>query len=226
MKFFKYLLLFIIVSVITSCLQVSSTKSILKFNNTPSNLIYSAASRQQSINAFKTTVYPLITKMTCVDCHGDAKKYQPYYAVSDVAQAWQTILVDAKKINLETPEASRIYLRLKNDHHNCLDCDQEAAVILSAIKKWKELVKADSGSAIKTDLLYFKNTVLINPEAEYGTILFEAEQDNFPQAMTGRFVSADDGKASGFKYALTPTPFGNPTKLPVVGCLLWYTNGK
>jgi hypothetical protein len=159
--------------------------------------------------------------MTCVDCHGDTKKYQPYYAVSDAAQAWQTILVDAKKINLETPEASRIYLRLKNDHHNCFtdaadkDCDQEAAVILSAIKKWKELVKADSGSAIKTDLLYFKNTVLINPEAEYGTILFEAEQDNFPQAMTGRFVSADDGKASGFKYALTPMPFGNPTTAAV-----------
>jgi hypothetical protein len=210
----------VVISVlVTSCLFGSKgSKSTLKFNNTPiSNTSVSGNDKQKSIEAFKTTVYPLITTMSCVQCHGDSKKYQPYYAVSDVSLAWQSILIDAKKVNLENPETSRIYLRLKIDRHNCLtdsadqECDSEAASLLTAIKRWKDMVKLSSGSAIKTDPFYFKDTSLSNPDAEFGTFLIEAEQDNFPEAMGGRFVTELDSRASGFKYAMTGMPAANPT---------------
>jgi hypothetical protein len=174
---------------------------------------------QKSIDAFKATVYPMVTTMSCVQCHGDAKAYQPYYAVSDVNAAWQTILIDSKKINLENPESSRIYLRLKNDHHNCLtggddtDCDSEAAAMLAAIVKWKDMIKVSTttDSGIKTATIKYKDLTLTTPDAEFGTLLMEAEQTEFPQAMGGRFIPEADGNASNFSYALTPAAPVNPT---------------
>lgn len=179
-----------------------------------------ADEKVKSIEAFKQTVYPMVTTMSCVNCHGDAKVYQPYYAVSNANQAWQTILIDAKKINLDSPESSRIYLRLKNDHHNCLtgggdtDCDTEAAAMLAAIVKWKDMIKvtaAPSTSGIKTTSLKYKDLTLTTPDAEYGTLLMEAEQPDFPQAMIGRFAPESDGVASSFSYAMTPAAPLNPT---------------
>lgn len=178
-----------------------------------------AADKQRSIDAFKATVYPMVTTMSCVQCHGDTKAYQPYYAVSDANAAWQSILIDSKKVNLENPETSRIYLRLKNDHHNCLtgggdnNCDSEAAAMLAAIVKWKDLIKvsAPAATGLKTSTINYRDLTLSIPAAEYGTLLMEAEQPEFPQAMVGRFVPDSDGNASNFSYALTPAAPVNPT---------------
>ena len=127
------------------------SKSSLKFKAGPSSgssgapVVVTGDESIKSVNAFKQTLYPVLNSMSCVSCHGDSKKYQPYYVVSDVNAAWKSILIDAKKVNLETPEASRVYLRVKNDLHNCLtgagdsDCDAEAATILEKIKKWRHI---------------------------------------------------------------------------------------
>ncbi|NOT80024.1 MAG: hypothetical protein HOP07_13600 [Bacteriovoracaceae bacterium] len=218
---FSTLLLIQIFS-ITACVQTAQeSKSSLKFKAGPSSgvsgapVVVTGDESIKSVNAFKQTLYPVLNSMSCVSCHGDSKKYQPYYIVSDVNAAWKSILLDAKKVNLETPEASRVYLRVKNDLHNCLsgagdsDCDAEAATILAEIKKWRDAVNISS-TGLKTAPIFFKDLVTSAAEAESGTFLVEAEQDDFPEAMVGRFVAEPDGKASGYRYANTPMPIGNP----------------
>jgi hypothetical protein len=216
-KFIFKLIILLLLVFIASCVPMTQTsQSNLKFQDTSSPSL-SGSDAQKSIQAFKTTLYPIVTSMSCVQCHGDAKKYQPYYAISDVDQAWKTILIHAKKVNLEYPETSRIYLRVKVDHHNCLtsatdtECDQEAANILAAINKWKNLVKVQTSTGIKTSPIFFKDTKYSEASVEYGSLLLEAEQDDFPEANVGRFVTDSDGQASGYKYALTPTPDVNPS---------------
>ncbi len=214
LKILNNILAIFYVFILVSC---GFKKNNLNFAQTSPRVGAQVVTKAQSIEAFKQTVYPLVKSMNCVECHGDSKKYQPYYAVSDVSQAWETILNDSKKVSLVNPESSRMYLRLKIDHHNCLkeardlNCDDEASTMLAAIQRWKELTTSVNGdSAFKTDAIVFQSTELILPEEDYGTLILEAEQVDFPEAMTGRFVSESDGKASGFKYALTPLPSINP----------------
>ena len=214
MKILKNIIVIFYVLSIVSCGIKDST---LKFESKTSPKVGAVVTKAEHIEAFKETVYPLVKSMNCVDCHGDSKKYQPYYAVSDVSQAWDTILNDSKKVNLDDPEASRMYLRLKIDHHNCLkeatdlNCDEEASTMLTAIKRWKDLTThVNDNSAFKTDPIVFQSTELSLPEEDYGTLIFEGEQPDFPEAMVGRFIPELDGKASGFKYALTPLPLINP----------------
>ncbi len=207
--------------VLFSCVPgTSSDKTSLKF--APNNKVTtSTASSADSVKAYKETLYPVLNSMSCVNCHGDKKLYQPYYLVSNVEESWKTILIDSKKVNLESPEASRVYLRIKNDKHNCLsgvgdsDCEDEAAKVLEAIQKWKKMVNANASAGIKTDPIQYVSAESTIPEIENGTFLIEAEQDDFPEAMVGRFTSESDGQASGYKYANTATPAANPTTAAV-----------
>ncbi len=216
---FSYFLFFLIIgSLLSSCIPAGNktSPSKLVFNETLGNG-FTGDNKAQSIEAFKITVYPVLQKMTCVECHGDARINRPYFAVSDATAGWQALLIDSRKVNLENPDGSRIYIRLKNDLHNCktsnadTDCNSEAVEILEAIVKWKELSKAFGFAGIKTNLIKFQDSDYANAETEYGTLVLEAEQNDFPEAMVGRFVTELSGLASNYKFAKTSLPSANPS---------------
>jgi cytochrome c553 len=89
---------------------------------------------------FSTTVYPLVS-MFCSRCHSPnaTVPQSPYFASSNVAQAY---LAAQPKINLNTPDLSRFYVRLATESHNCwpttpggpVDCAGSAARMLAAIQ--------------------------------------------------------------------------------------------
>ena len=84
------------------------------------------------------------TPANCGRCHSEsapqAQRQQPYFADSDLTVAFAA-LVDTRKIDINTPANSRMYLRLAQDSHNCWsDCTSNAATMLTAIENWKTAI--------------------------------------------------------------------------------------
>jgi hypothetical protein len=89
---------------------------------------------------FSSTVYPLLTQF-CSRCHSPSATVpqSPYFAQSNVADAY---IAAQPKINLNTPNLSRFYVRLATESHNCwatapggpVDCVGSAAQMLAAIQ--------------------------------------------------------------------------------------------
>ena len=88
------------------------------------------ASASESL--FESTVYPLLASF-CAGCHSDtsAVPQAPFFSSSDVDVAFD----QAKpKIDLDTPENSRLVVRLGTGFHNCwTDCQADADEMLTAI---------------------------------------------------------------------------------------------
>jgi len=98
--------------------------------------------------------------VNCSRCHSKdaapANRQTPYFANLAGATPTEALatalkeLVDNRKIDLNTPENSRIYLRLQNDKHNCWsDCGQNATTMLNAIYAWQKV--ASSGPAVPAE---------------------------------------------------------------------------
>src|SRR6185503_1706871 len=71
----------------------------------------------------------------CVRCHSSAAatQQQPFFADADVDAAYAAI---KQKINLDTPDQSRLFLRLRDESHNCwgtAGCAANAQTMLDAI---------------------------------------------------------------------------------------------
>jgi len=80
----------------------------------------------------------------CVNCHG--ANQDPRFAVVDIDTAYNAI-VSQQKVNLNNPELSRVYLRPKDDRHNCggiAECDRIAADFLAAIQDWANQTSASA----------------------------------------------------------------------------------
>jgi hypothetical protein len=74
----------------------------------------------------------------CAKCHASTATtpQSPFFASNDPDEAYAAV---KPKINLDTPELSRLYVRLKEESHNCwTDCDTSAAVMLAAIKSFTD----------------------------------------------------------------------------------------
>lgn len=96
---------------------------------------------------YNTYVYGPIISQYCQECHSEnanqAQRQQPYFADTDLTVAFNAI-VDNRKIDINTPANSRVYLRLAQDSHNCWsDCTSNAATMLSAIQAWKDAIIAN-----------------------------------------------------------------------------------
>ncbi len=93
---------------------------------------------------FAATIYPLLEQF-CARCHsGSATVPQaPFFASGDLAEAYAAAQA---KINLDTPAASRFYLRLYEESHNCwattpgsaTDCPGSAQRMLDAIQAFAD----------------------------------------------------------------------------------------
>ena len=132
---------------LSSCVAPGGEKSELVFeenvkkssNDDGSGDIPDGVTRAESIAAFEKSVFPIVTGKTCVACHGDSNINSPFFAKSNVEEAFDNVL-NAKKVNFSNPENSRLYKRLKDDKHNCWSsCDDDAEEMLSAITEWAEV---------------------------------------------------------------------------------------
>ncbi|HTP39336.1 MAG TPA: LamG-like jellyroll fold domain-containing protein [Steroidobacteraceae bacterium] len=83
-------------------------------------------------------IYGLLTAH-CSRCHSSTAltPQNPFFASSDVNEAYANAQA---KINIDVPENSRFYVRLKDEFHNCwytpVSCDQSAADMLTAIQNF------------------------------------------------------------------------------------------
>lgn len=84
-------------------------------------------------SGFQTYVYPVLTSY-CSDCHTGGDQ-TPYIASSNVDTAYDQA---RSRIDLNTPSASRLVERLRNDFHNCWDndCDASADIMQMAIEDY------------------------------------------------------------------------------------------
>jgi len=98
---------------------------------------------------YNTYVYGPIVSQHCQECHSEnanqAQRQQPYFADTDLTVAFNAV-VDNRKIDINTPSNSRVYLRLAQDSHNCwTDCTSNAASMLAAIEAWKTAIINNPG---------------------------------------------------------------------------------
>ena len=101
---------------------------------------FPATASDNGAASFAQTVYPLLSQF-CSRCHSaNATTPQtPYFASSDVNEAYANAQA---KMNLDTPDLSRFYVRLHDESHNCwmpqgfpaVSCPQSSTIMLAAIQ--------------------------------------------------------------------------------------------
>jgi cytochrome c5 len=97
-----------------------------------------------SVNAFSTTVHPLLVT-NCQTCHAGAGPGSPHIALGDAEAAFHQVL-DQGKVRLSDPASSRLVRRLVTDRHHCWsDCSADGAVMQAAIEQWADLIDFGSG---------------------------------------------------------------------------------
>ncbi|WOX04211.1 LamG domain-containing protein [Microbulbifer pacificus] len=113
-----------------------SVVSTITLTPPPEREVGASKSFPASSGNFATTVYPLLTEY-CSACHsesGETAQQQPYFASSDVDQAYENAKA---RMDLDNPENSRFVVRLDAEHHNCWsDCADNADTMAAAIRNF------------------------------------------------------------------------------------------
>ena len=204
-----------------SPMGAKNTKSPMKFSSTSTSsstsgapnggVTYTSAEvKAISIEAFRTTAYPLV-RARCVTCHGASQS--PLHAVADVTTAHNAV-VDNYKIDFTNIPNSRMVLKLKNDKHNCWsDCATNANEMSTAITNWKNQIDAKAPAATDaTDEMSGKTSAptdtvanILSPQnlIDQGTLTLMAESGSLRAPMV---------KATQNGIAYIWAPEGNGTK--------------
>ncbi|MFW7381564.1 MAG: DUF1588 domain-containing protein [Oligoflexus sp.] len=184
----------------TSCSKApdkpSSNEEIDKFRN-----VTEPGSNEADFAAFQQSFYPLVQK-NCSACHGAF--VNPKFADPDPEKAWlvakefKSSMPDYKGsplVDLNHPESSRIYLRLKRDRHSCWgNCDDNAEEMLTAIKQWN-LLKHGGGQDVDCqteDQQVSSRKIRLLSNAEYLNTINDlfgasaADQVNLPNDISKR----------------------------------------
>jgi hypothetical protein len=126
----------------------SGTKSTLRFGHTQAPNPGDSASASHggsgsgNVSAFSTTIWP-VTRNNCASCHGGIQ--QPLHASSNVDTAFSSAITN-QKVDVGSPSRSRLYLKLKDERHNCWsDCDANAAEMLTAIEAYVSAINSAGG---------------------------------------------------------------------------------
>jgi hypothetical protein len=91
--------------------------------------------RNVSLEAFKSTLYPLLRE-SCSPCHStDTRGQAPIHADVDPALAHEYALT---RVNFKQPADSKLVVRMAIDRHNCFgsDCREAAMMMQSAVQAW------------------------------------------------------------------------------------------
>ncbi len=163
-----------------------------------------------SAAGFQTTIYPLLTQF-CARCHSaNALTPQtPYFASSDVNEAYANAQA---KINLDTPDLSRFYVRLHDESHNCwvppgssaVSCPQSSATMLAAIQAF---VNGIPVSTVDPSLVLSKALTMYDGTIASGGNRYETGIIAKYQFKEGTGSTADD--TSGVDPALNLTLAGD-----------------
>ncbi len=165
-----------------------------------------SVSFEQAATAFSSTVHPIL-KNRCGTCHGDSEGQSPFFAKSAYDEAW-SVLWNSAKMNVYRPEESRLYLRLKNESHNCWgDCSQNAEEMLAAIRSLASQVDFDK-TFIATGPIAFSQHIEGRAKTQFGSVTLEAETGDY----TGRMQTGVHSRASSRLFAETPEPPLHPNE--------------
>jgi hypothetical protein len=111
---------------------------------------------------FGSTVHPLL-RQYCARCHSPsaASPQAPYFAQANVGQSYEAAKA---KINLDQPQLSRFYTRLKEEFHHCWNnsCDQSAAEMLAQLQAFQRgvpLTTIDPSFVLSKALTLYDGTV-------------------------------------------------------------------
>ena len=95
--------------------------------------------RSVRVEAFSQTVYPIVREH-CAECHAGAGPGSPSIAHPNLDTAF-TATMNSQKVNLTTPNRSRLVRRLSADFHHCWsDCMLDGMQMEAAIAAWAEVV--------------------------------------------------------------------------------------
>jgi len=95
--------------------------------------------KQRSLEAFETTLYPLL-RAKCASCHSTESDAQaPIHADVDVALAHEYALT---RVNFRKPVDSKFVVRMGIDRHNCFgtSCKDANTQMLAAVTAWANAV--------------------------------------------------------------------------------------
>ncbi len=151
---------------------------------------------------FGSTVYPLLTQY-CSRCHssGSTTPQSPFFAEGDVNVAYAAARA---KINLDTPDQSRLVVRLRDEFHNCwTDCAQSAAIMLAAVQDFSDGVPV---TQVDPDLVLSKALTLYDGTVASGGNRFDNAAIALYEFKTGTGTVAYD--TSGVEPALNLTLSG------------------
>lgn len=152
--------------------------------------IDAGASKRFPLDAtlFSATLYPEL-RSYCADCHSeDATIPQaPYFASSNVDAAYEAIKA-SQKIDLDTPQNSRVVVRVRDEFHNCwtggvgLTCEDNANTLLTEII---ELANGSVTDAVDPSLIISKALSLENGVIASGGSRYEDEVIALYEFKTG-----------------------------------------
>ncbi|MCW8831848.1 MAG: LamG domain-containing protein, partial [Colwellia sp.] len=167
---------------------------------------------------FTSHVYPLVTQY-CVACHSESadSPQSPFFADEDASKAYQA----AKRvINLESPEKSRLVLRLGSEFHNCWsDCQTNSNEMQNAIQAFSNEISVDT---IAPEMVVSKSLLLTDGLVASSGGRFESDIIALYQFKTGEGNTAYD--TSGISPAANLTLTGEIEWLGSWG--LSFNNGK
>ncbi len=169
--------------------------------------------RAVSVNAFSQTVFPIVRER-CAECHGGAGPGSPSIAHPDLESAFSAT-VNSQKVNLTTPNRSRLVRRLAADFHYCWsDCMLNGAEMEAAIAAWAEIVALAApppgsggtpGGGGAVDLIASNPLRLSDGQEDLGAERFSGNQIAFWDFKEGTGTIAHDtsGVAPAMDLTLT-----------------------
>jgi len=152
---------------------------------------------------FASTVYPLLTQY-CAGCHSSssATRQSPYFADEDVETAYAAVKT---KINLDSPEASRLVLRLRDEFHNCWsNCAANSTTMEDAIRAYALQIPVTS---VAPELVISKALTMFDGTVASGGSRYEAGQIAIWEFKEGSGSTAFD--TSGVQPAINLTLSGD-----------------
>jgi Concanavalin A-like lectin/glucanases superfamily len=164
--------------------------------------------------SFQNTIYPLLTKF-CSGCHtsSSATAQQPYFASANINEAYAAA---QPKINLQTPDQSRFYVRLAQEFHHCWvtpssggapDCPGSSTAMLNAITAFANgipvtpldpaLVVSDAVTLSQGTIASGANRYEANLVAKY---MFESGQGSTAYDTSGVTPAADLSLSGNYSW--------------------------
>ncbi|HUH37139.1 MAG TPA: LamG domain-containing protein [Spongiibacteraceae bacterium] len=152
---------------------------------------------------FASTVYPVV-RAHCAECHSEAAatRQQPYFASADIDVAYQAVKT---KIDLDTPDNSRLVIRLRAESHNCWsDCGSDAAVMEQAIRDFAGAIPT---TAVDPDLVLSRAMRLLDGIVASRGNRYDSQAIALYEFKEGGGVTAFD--TSGIEPAINLTLSGD-----------------